>query len=370
MMHYIKRVVKKSLSLLSNGIVCFVPKRKVRISVEDAEYILEQYHADPKTSALWLRPAIEYDHDLTIIIPVYNVEKYLEKCLESLVNQKTDFSYDVIVVNDCSPDNSIFIMEKYKEHPLIKIVHHECTRGVSAARNTGLQLARGRYIMFVDSDDFLTENAVHDLMSAAYRCDADIVQGGYYEIDSSTEKLLGSMIYTNRESVPPNGVLAGMPWGKVYNARLFSNVCFPEKYWFQDTIVTGLLTHLAERILTITDMVYYYRINPSGITGSSKHSSKAVDTLWVHQCVLKARVGLGLPTDIKFYEHLLRMIILSYKRTKHTPETIRLSLFVAFRDMLLSVRESHFVVNKRYTKLEKAIIEGNYRRYSILCNVL
>lgn len=365
--HDIKRMVKNGLSLFSNDIVYFVPKTKEQtVSAEEAESVLEQYSPDPKSPALWNRPEIENDHDLTIIIPVYNVEKYLERCLESVLHQKTDYSYDVIVVNDCSSDNSIRIIERYQDDPSVKVFHHEINRGLSAARNTGLREAQGKYVMFVDSDDFLTENAVEDLMQSAYRHDADIVQGGYYGIDHA-DKLLNSKNYTNCESVPSNGVLAGMAWGKVYKTKLFDRLCFPEKYWFEDTVVTAILTHLAEKIVTTEAMVYYYRQNPQGITSCSKAHPKAIDTFWVHRCVMEARKELGLVADVKFYEHLLRMVVLSYDRTKLMPDTVRNAMFILFREMLLTVRQDHFVVKKRYKNLDRAISEGDYKRYTFLC---
>ena len=335
-------------------------------SVEEAECVLEQYSSNPKSSALWERPKIESDHDLTIIIPVYNVEKYLERCLKSVLHQKTNYSYNVIIVNDCSPDNSIRIIERYQDDPLVTVIHHETNRGLSAARNTGLCKAQGKYVMFVDSDDFLTENAVEDLMKSAYRYSADVVQGGYYDIDDA-DKLLNRKNYTNCESVPPNGVLTGMAWGKVYKTTLFDCVCFPENYWFEDTIVTALITHLAEKIATTESMVYYYRQNPKGITNSSKANPKAIDTLWVHQCVLEARNKLELPTDLKFYEHLLKMVVLSYNRTKHMPDAVQSAMFILFREMLLNIHQDHFVVSKRYQNLDRSILEGNYKRYSFLC---
>ena len=110
--------------------------------------------------------------------------------------------------------------------------------------------------------------------------------------------------------------------------------------------MTAILTHLAEKIVTTEAMVYYYRQNPQGITSCSKAHPKAIDTFWVHRCVMEARKELGLVADVKFYEHLLRMVVLSYDRTKLMPDTVRNAMFILFREMLLTVRQDHFVVNK------------------------
>lgn len=368
----LKKSIKKVISFTANYIgFHFIPKPRTKnISFEVAEGVLQKYSPDPQTSALWEWEDSKSDFDLTIIIPVYNVEKYLERCMESVLHQKTVYSYEVVVVNDCSPDNSRSILDKYKDCPCVKVYHHSENKGLSGARNTGLKEMHGRYVMFVDSDDYLPDNAVEDLMKVAHRLDADMVQGGYQCVNATNDELLGSVVYADCNDVPPNGVLSGMAWGKVYKAHLFSQVCFPEKYWFEDTIVTALLSHMSKRIATIADIVYFYRQNPAGITKSSKAKPKSVDTFWVHRCVLDARKELGLAMDVGFYEHLLRMIVLSYKRTQGLPEPIKMALFVLFRDMLQTARENHFVVNKCYKNLEKAILDGNYKRYAFLCKMV
>ena len=97
---------------------------------------------------------------------------------------------------------------------------------------------------------------------------------------------------------------------------------------------------------------------------------KSIDTFWVHKCVLDARKELGLTTDVEFYEHLLRMVVLSYRRTKLVPENIRFSMFVLFRKMLMNERDGNFIINRKYSNLDKAILVGNYNRYIFLCDWL
>ena len=120
--------------------------------------------------------------------------------------------------------------------------------------------------MFLDSDDYLPEDAAEVLLKAAEENQADIVQGGYYHVSESGKTIIATTKYAPSPSVSPNGVIAGMPWGKVYRAELFEQICFPEKYWYEDTIITSILTHLSARISTISNFVYYYRQNPTGIT--------------------------------------------------------------------------------------------------------
>ena len=294
-----KQLIKKVLSLAVNyAIAPMIPTQKtLDMSIESAEECLQNHHPDANPSVLCNHTWGEPEYDLTIIIPVYNVEKYLRKCLDSVINQNTQYRYKVVVVNDGATDGSAAVLKEYEKNNDFFIVEQE-NRGLSGARNTGFRYVNSKYIMFLDSDDYLTETAVEKLLDTAYRIDADIVQGGYYDFDGETEAIIGCKVYSNSADVPSNGVLAGMAWGKVFKPYLFENICFPERYWFEDTIITGLITHLAKNIATVSDMVYFYRRNNAGITRLSVGKPKSIDTFYVHRCVLKARKELGMQTDL------------------------------------------------------------------------
>lgn len=363
-----KRYIKSMLANnLSGPLFRGIPSRKIKmISAETAENILLTHSPDPDHSALCNHVWPEPQYDLTIIVPVYNVEKYLKRCLNSILNQKTSYNFHVIAVDDGATDGSVQILEEYSENGKISVIHQR-NGGLSKARNTGLLGVNGRYIMFVDSDDFLPENAVDALMDAADQYCADIVQGGYHDIDDATDAILRSVCYQAKCNAAPNGTLAGMAWGKVYRAGLFQHVQYPEGYWYEDTIVTGIITHLAKQIVTIPEMVYCYRQNPAGITRISQGNPKSLDTYWVHRSVMRDRKALGLVTDRAFYEHLLRMVALSFKRTEKLPYEVKTSLLVLWKEFLEQERKTDFSMESRYRKLENAIMEGDYGKYSVLC---
>ena len=109
--------------------------------------------------------------DVSIIVPVYKVEKYIRRCLESIIAQETeDICMECILVDDCSPDESVAIarqmIAEYKGGMTFVILHHEQNRGLSAARNTGIDMAKGDFLFFVDSDDYLMPGAVAKLFNA------------------------------------------------------------------------------------------------------------------------------------------------------------------------------------------------------------
>ena len=128
---------------------------------------------------------------VSIIVPVYNVEKYLSKCLESLINQ-TLKDIEIICVNDGSTDNSLSILKEYaNKDSRIKIIDKQ-NEGVSVARNTGIEVATGEYLIFVDSDDYLVENACEKALNTIEHNNSDICIFGHYDLVD--EKLVKSSV--------------------------------------------------------------------------------------------------------------------------------------------------------------------------------
>ena len=114
-------------------------------------------------------------YKISVVIPVYNVERYIGDCLDSLVHQTLGIeNIQVIVVNDCTPDGSMAIVEEYsRKYPSIQVVEHEYNQGQGAARNTGLQYVKGEYITFVDSDDFISHNTYEICLEKFEKYDCD-----------------------------------------------------------------------------------------------------------------------------------------------------------------------------------------------------
>lgn len=122
--------------------------------------------------------------EITVVMPVYKVEKYVSECLDSIINQTFD-CFECIIIDDCSPDNSMRLIEEklagYKGNISFRIVRNERNEGVSAARNKGIELSRGGYLFFIDSDDMLYENCLEKLWEETKRHPGiDLVQGDSY----------------------------------------------------------------------------------------------------------------------------------------------------------------------------------------------
>ena len=123
--------------------------------------------------------------NISVIIPIYNVEKYVERCILSIMNQTYTESVECIVVNDCTPDNSMKIVERlvadYKGTIQFKLFHHEHNKGIAAVRNTGLYAASGDYILYIDSDDYCEPDMLEKMYAKAMEGNADVVIADYWD---------------------------------------------------------------------------------------------------------------------------------------------------------------------------------------------
>ena len=211
---------------------------------------------------------------VSIIVPIYGVEKYIEQCAESLFLQ--DYPYiEYIFVDDCTPDDSINILEdtlkRFPERqPSVKVLYHATNRGLGASRLTGLREATGDAIMHVDSDDLLPLDAVSKLANEMQRMDADIVEGGHSTCNNGiisinpVRRLPSKKRYIKRilcQDITPFNV-----WAKLYKRSLFfeNNVFFVEGIDYgEDLSIVPRLIYCSQRISRISDTVYIYRIDNS-----------------------------------------------------------------------------------------------------------
>ena len=133
--------------------------------------------------------------ELSIIVPCYNAEKYINRCLDSLVNQQLS-CYEVICVNDASTDNTLECLKEYsKNHPIIRIINHEKNKRQGGARNTGIRNAKGKYIGFVDIDDSVNSQMYSTLYKEAIKFDLDVVDCDYVTIETNGKQIESHISY-------------------------------------------------------------------------------------------------------------------------------------------------------------------------------
>lgn len=204
---------------------------------------------------------------ISIIVPVYKVEKYLKRCVDSILTQ-TYQNMEVILVDDGSPDNCGAICDRYKETDNRVVVIHKKNGGLSDARNAAIPLAKGEYISFIDSDDWVSSYYVEHLYEAVAKCDADIGISWFENVfeekalQSKPEEPLSNYECLTAEEclkklLYQNGVEV-CAWGKLYKTSLIKHLRYPVGKLYEDIPVTYEAVKRSKKIAVIGNVDYYY----------------------------------------------------------------------------------------------------------------
>ena len=337
---------------------------------EAKEYLLSQ-SSDPATSCLCENNVCDPTVDLQIVIPVFNTERYIEACIQSVLSQKTKYLYHMVIVNDGSTDCTADILQRYASDQRITVITQE-NKGFSGARNTGLHNLFGKYLMFLDSDDILAENAIEALLDAAYHYHADIVEGNYYHIlpDGKLRKEKERSLLVTKHAV---GTLQGFAWMKVIKSELFSDVCFPPYYWFEDTIMAMVVFPKASLSVVIPEYVYGYRANPKGITAKARKRNKSIDTVWILFSLIRDIQNKGRAFSQDDYLQILRQIHLNYYRLAGLSPQINEAAFVLAADLIRSFSSDCYPIEKKrfwYRELDRTLRSNQYEAYRFICSMV
>lgn len=266
---------------------------------------------------------------ISIIVPIYKVENYLEKCIESILNQ-TYKDIEIILVDDGSPDNCGKICDEYaKKDKRIKVIHKQ-NGGLSDARNFGIDLATGEYIIFVDSDDYIDRNMCRILLNYAKKYDADIVSCNFKDVYvNNVEKINKQCINKNLEIVSnikalykyflKNTTDMVVVWNKLYKKKVFfdeKNVRFPKGKLHEDMYTTYKLYYYASKIVFIDDILYYYFRHKDSITGSisKKNLLDKIDAVIEQYEFFKdKKIDLKYMTQIKCIDSYIEFLKIKHK---------------------------------------------------------
>ncbi len=297
---------------------------------------------------------------LTIIVPTYNGEKTIDKCLFSLTNQKTDYSYNIVVVNDGSTDGTNDILEKYKrKHENILIINQE-NQGIAEARNRGLSYVTGEYIAFVDSDDFVSEMYVEKLLNNAYETGADIVRCNYYEYDIEKQKYIKKG--KDQENIVLNkGIkdrildFKGYPWGGVYKSALWENIQFPNGYWYEDMIIRMIVFRKAKMFSYINDTIYYYCLHENNISKliEKTTSIQCLDHFFLIKRLCQLSNDIGLLNDYSLRINILyEYSVVLWLRTRKLNKSLRKTVF----QEACQIIESMFIYQENLTNEQRLVV--------------
>ncbi|MBF0787147.1 MULTISPECIES: SP_1767 family glycosyltransferase [unclassified Streptococcus] len=253
---------------------------------EEIEFAQDEAYERQIVATVGIEPAKEEEaivtagETISIIVPVYNVERYLKRCLDSLVKQ-TYVDFELLLINDGSTDNSALICEEYaRTDSRIRVIHQE-NAGPSAARNRGLELARGRYITFVDSDDFVEVDYLENLHTALEKNEADISICNFNSFNEERQSFLFSITkemyfeqtYTveewlNQENTAKNNLYLTFTFSplKLFKRELFDGIVFPIGRLREDDATIYKLYLKARKIAFINQGAYYYSQRSEGLS--------------------------------------------------------------------------------------------------------
>ncbi len=232
---------------------------------------------------------------ISVIVPVYNVEDYVLRCLDSLINQNYE-QIEIILVDDGSTDESGKICDEFKKRDERIRVFHKKNGGLSSARNYGIKKAKGDIIAFVDSDDYVKDGFVLDLYKGMQAGNADIVICGYNNEKPKNETISGKeatiRLLTKQENIDI------ISWNKLYKKKLFTdnNVFFPEGKKHEDTLTTYKLISNAKKVTYIDESLYIYVERKGSITASEKIEERL---LMREKAAKEAVEYLGNDKDLK-----------------------------------------------------------------------
>lgn len=207
-----------------------------------------------------------------IIVPAYNVEKYIEECMESILSQTYD-DFRIILVDDGSTDQSGLICDKYALLHSKIVVKHKKNGGISSARNVGLSMVEAPYFMFVDSDDFIHRDTLRYLLYIAETENVDVVKYGITMTgkngvpEEAVQFSSGGEVPYQIETQKKDWVYTfGHATSKLYKTQIVKNISFPEGLIYEDYYYSAVVASLVKRIAETPVRLYYYRENPQSIT--------------------------------------------------------------------------------------------------------
>ncbi len=281
------------------------------------------------------------DIKLSLIIPVYNSESYLYKCLESAVNQTLQ-QIEIIIINDGSTDSSVDIIKEFLADNRIVFINQK-NSGLSCARNVGIKMAKGEFIGFLDSDDRLDSTFAQKMYTYAKETLSDIVMCDYFRVLPKTQhnmlirKNFKNTIFTSSEALHKiilDLSVQNYAWDKIYKRKLFidNNVFYPEGMYYEDMPTTFRLFYYANQVGYIDQPLYYYLQRENSITRTfnDKHIEDIIKALYLmKEFMLSNGIYLKYQKEYKFfcYKNLViftQSILTKYKQDKYsTKEAIK-----------------------------------------------
>lgn len=304
--------------------------------------------------------------DISIIVPIYNAEKYLNKCIDSLISQTKD-ELEFILINDGSTDNSEKIIKTYHDKRIK--YYKQKNQGIGKTRNFGIEKANGKYIMFLDSDDYLEKNATKLMFDKAFSTNSDLVICDYYKVkeDVKEEQNLTDFKTTTLEKTP--NLLYDInlsPWNKIYKSSLIkeNNIRFVENLKYEDVPFVAEALDKAKKITKLNRCLNYYVIHNNSET--TVRDEKVFDILKILDLVRKYFQNKPYIKDI--LDKLTVRIITNYTIQQRVQQNQKIGMsFIDEAFKYLEKEVPDYKNNKYYEK--RGIVKKTIERNKILSKI-
>lgn len=350
-------------------------KTKKIMNVSKAKEIVNGVYPRLDSKPVYDNKAIDSSVDLSIVVPVYNYVEIIKANIDAILNQKTRYNCELIIVDDGSTDGAGEVIKQYENNSKVKLIYQK-NAGIGAARNTGINNAIGKYIMFVDCDDIVHDDIVETLLNKAYSNDYDMVMcahdlskeknGQIFDIIPNIYPKYNLMGYKNGDKIMN---LAGLPWCKVYKRELWNNVRFFPGYWYEDTIIQFLIFTQCKNYTYIPKIEYeykWYEKNFSHVQGNSANI-KTIDSYWILVEILEQYKKSGLPINKQLYTLVLRHISTYYFGSINgLSEDIIEALFVLAKELFIEYKPNHKVkLPYMLRQVEKAFVNNDIELWKL-----
>ncbi len=308
----------------------------------------------------------------SLIVPIYRIEAYLPKCIDSVLAQKNQ-DFELLLIDDGSPDNSGRLIDEYAARFPDKIrAIHQPNGGAGAARNHGIRLSVGEYLLFVDGDDYLDDTLLSDLAEQIEKTHADVyLFGAHVERNGVKNGELHELVETetllNAQTAPELffGIMA--PWNRAYRKKLFADIEFASKVWYEDIRVVTKINALAQSVVRLPKPYYHY-LQREGSAMNNKNSERNIEIIYAFEDIIawfrEKKLYEAYRQELTFLavEHLLiaaTVRVLQIDRKHHLIADFRSYMETNFPDFRENRHLALLDKNKRL--IYKLLLKKRYR---------
>jgi glycosyltransferase involved in cell wall biosynthesis len=294
---------------------------------------------------------------ISVIVPVYNVEKYITKCIESILSN-TYKDFELILVDDCSIDNSLNICEEYsKKDGRIKIIKNSENVGASLSRKKGLEISTGKYIQFIDSDDWIENNMIEEMIKKAETENLDMVFCDIY--DHHSNRILRDNIFEKSEKIKDIITIFGIcsVCTKLARREVFDKVIFPGTNFAEDRFITLQTIYFSNNFAYINKPMYHYEYNKSSTTKKQVNEKRIIDLFDTYILIIdfiKTNSIKNLEPELSEQINLIKLMVLKDKHARKNCSISKLYSESNFHKYLLK-RIYKLLVPKLFQAIKRRI---------------